>query len=129
MNERVVDGFRIELLDSATMRVIWAGEATEAAVLALRDFTATCKRTLGPEAAVNVLIDASQGTAIPRAARKAFAQLGRERYWERAAFVGVRFEMRVVIEMMTKALELLDVGAPRMTFVNTQAEALAWFQA
>ena len=118
----------MELINQSTMCVTWRGEINEAAVWAMHDFAAACDEEFGAGVVRNCLVRATEGGGIDRGGRKAFRIIA-DRPLERVAFVGARYELRVLMELLSKALNLLRLDTAKMKFVDLEAEALAWFAA
>lgn len=127
MEELIIEGFTLELHQSI-VHVTWTGEATETEIRALRNYAAACQEELGKDVVMNALVDASAATGVGRDARKELNELGRDKPWERVAFVGVRFEIKVLLELIMKALQLLRIETAEVVFLDTRAEGLAWLE-
>lgn len=128
MERLIVNGFTLELCESnaSILDVTWTGEATGVEIRALRDYAAACDEEFGEGVVVNALFDASAATGVGRDARGELIELGREKPWERLVFVGVRFEIKVLLELIRKAFQLLKIETAEVAFLDTRAEALAW---
>jgi hypothetical protein len=128
MDKLTVDGLSFEFLHGSIISVVWVGELTEPAVHALREYTEAVAKRLGPDAVIKAIVDARAATGIDRAARKQLVELGREKHWQRAAFVGVGFTVKVLLELLAKALQLLSIENSEILFADTPEQALAWLE-
>ena len=128
MNKRTIDAFTLEIARGRITYVVWRGEASEADLRALREFGLAAAEKLGEGAGRKALVNARDATGFSRAARKELIELGREKPWDHVAFVGMRFEVKVLIELVTKAINTMRSESTRIGFVDTEAEGLAWLE-
>lgn len=128
MDKLTVDGLTVEFLHGSVIVVSWSGELTEASVRALHDYTIAATERIGPEGVVKALVDAREATGIARGARRQLTELGEHKLWDRVAFVGVSFPVKVLLEMLAKALHLMKIKNSEVVFVNSPEEGLAWLE-
>ncbi|NJK30894.1 MAG: hypothetical protein HC927_00015 [Deltaproteobacteria bacterium] len=126
MEKLKVDGVTFELVHDSIISATWTGELTEAAVRTLHEYTLMVTERLGPEGIVKALVDARAATGIAREARKQLTELGRDKHWDRVAFVGVSFPVKVLLELLAKALRLMKIEGSEVVFVDTPEHGLAW---
>jgi hypothetical protein len=123
MDKLSVDAFTFETISPSLMRVTWTGHASAESMRAMREYSVRHRELSGTS---RCIVDATEATGFERGARKELHELGREKPWERVAFVGVSFEIKVLLELLTKALQLMRIETSPVIFVDTEAEAMAW---
>ena len=126
MDKRTAGAFTMELLRPGLSHTIWQGEATAQAFRELREFGLACREASGPGAVMNGIIDAREATGLDRGARKELQELGRAKPWDRVVFIGVRFEVKVLLELVIRALQLMKMDTAEVSFVDTAEQAEAW---
>lgn len=127
MEALTVEGMTMKAVDRSLVRVTWEGQATATSVAGLRDF-ANRHRELGG-ASIGSILDATGATGVERSARKILNEFGKDKPWDYLAVFGVSFEIRVLVEMIIKALRLLQIDTAQIEIFDTEAEAVAWIDA
>ena len=122
------EGLTFEIIPGPIVLVTWQGEASEAGIRALYDYAARAREAYGEDVATRAIIDAREATGIERAGRAEFRRSSKNKSWEYAAIVGIRFEIRVVLELAAKGIEILKLPLTRLGFFDDQAEAMAWLE-
>ena len=126
MYKTTVEALTMEITGPGSTRLTWKGNAGEASLKAMREFGAKVREEVGPNAFVKALVDAREATGLDRKARKEMTELGREKPWDRMAFVGVRFEVKVMVELVIRALQVLRIKTAEVAFLDTEEEAVEW---
>lgn len=111
------------------VRVVWTGTADASAIEALLECARANARRLGEGTLQQLLVIADGATGISRDGRRAIMKFGPENPWDRAAIVGVRYELKVVIELTQRVFSMMMMDTAELNFMDTEAEARAWLEA
>ena len=129
MSTHEIQGATIESDNPRRIRVTWDGRVTEDSVRALQNFSHERRADLGPEPILQCLVVAKDGAQVDPNARQALTtRRGRERPWDRLAVVSARFEARVIVELIVRALRTLKREMAEVRFFDAEAEAIAWLE-
>lgn len=129
MSRYTVEALTFDTIGEGIVHIIWEGEATEVSVEALNDHSRKLIAKRADEGdAILALINAEAATGITRHARRKLRDLGAERPWDRVAFVGVRFDIKVMLELIVRALQAVGVETADTRFFDSDEEALAWLE-
>ncbi len=120
-----VGAHRLRFIPSDTVRLWWKGRCTRDEFSRIMEWTAT--QTGGRPHFVSA--DLSQLTMIDSDARELAAKDTRMHAVMRVAMLGATFHIRVVVSMVTKAMELFyQQQRGKMRFFDNEAEAQAWLE-
>ena len=128
MEKVYAENLTIELIHGSIMRMVWTGESTAEGVRAMIAFTNAC-REQSEDVGRLAIIHAGDATGMRRDARRELIPYARTKPWERVAFVGVGFQIRVLIDLLSRAFRSMGMDVAEVGFVDNEAEALAWLSA
>lgn len=106
------------------LRMEWSGKLEEDAIAALGDLSTELKASHGDLQMLLVHVHAAE--SISPAARKRVVDLSRADRWAATAIVGANFKIRVLIDLMYKAVRLVVSSASPMQFCDSDEQAMAW---
>jgi len=123
-----VGAFTMEARAPGLSHMVWTGKADAESFAAMRAFGIRCRESFPPGTCIKGLVDVRGATGIARGAHKQLHLLGRDKSWDRVAFVGARFEIKVALELAVRSFSMLKLDLADTTFVDTPDEALAWLE-
>lgn len=129
-NEDVGAGAFVIQTRGRLVRLVWTGTAELDAVEALIACARSNTERLGGEVRQqHLLVIANEAGGLSGEGRRALMTFKNDNPWERVAVVGLRFEIRIVIEMVHRVFTMLPVEQAELSFMDTEAEAMAWLEA
>jgi hypothetical protein len=117
-------GIRFEAPD--VMYLDWRGTLNAEDIEALATFTTNARELAG--VALFLIVDAHSSGGISGAARKSITNLARRKYWHATICHGADFKLRVLIELIVNAVNLLVKEGLPLVFVDTDKAAREWVQ-
>ena len=109
------------------IRLVWTGGAELDAIEGLIECArATSERIGGPLRQLRLLVLAHDATGLSGPGRRALMGFKNNNPWERVAVVGLRYEIKIVIEMVHRVFALLPVEQAELKFLDSETEARAW---
>ena len=109
--------------------MVWTGAADVDAIEGLIACARTTSERLGgPLRQLRLLVLAHDATGLSGPGRRALMGFKNNNPWERVAVVGLRYEIKIVIEMVHRVFALLPVEQAELKFLDTEAEARAWLE-
>lgn len=105
----------------------WRGTLEASDIETLSSFTETARERSG--APLYLVVDARAARGISGAARKGVSNLARRKYWHATLCHGADFKLRVLIELIVNAVNLLVKEPLPLVFVGSEAEARDWVRA
>ena len=114
---------RVRFVPPDIMRVWWIGQCTREEFVRVIEYSEEC---MGHRRHF-VIADFSQSTSIDPAVRRQASKDERVRQVIGIAMIGTTFHVRVMMTMITKAVEILyGESRGKMRFFDTEGEALDW---
>lgn len=125
MNPESYDGWALETLAPDLVRVRWTGPLTGAALDGARAYSNALRAEFGHEL-IRAIVLVGEDADIDKRARKDLLEASRDPFWNGTAIVGGPRRVRVLVELVINAIELITKKATPVTFVNDEAEGVAW---
>jgi len=122
--ERSIGAHRLQLKPPDLARVQWNGSISGDEMREVLDVTHTW---LGPKGSVFAVANLAKLGEIPIEVRRVVASHPRAKRIAAIAFINATFQLRVLLTMMQKAVDLLHpTRGTRVGFFDDEASALAW---
>lgn len=126
MEPRTVGAMQMDTVGANIIRIHWNSELTADLVDGVREYTSELRRELTDGMRIYTVVPLGEGVDIRKDARRAILTLARVEPWAAIAFVGARYEVKVLLHLTLNAVRLLVKDPPKFEFVDTEEEALAW---
>lgn len=121
------EAIRFEMVKDDILRSVWVGELQADDIVQMRKVGAEQRASLS-EGPYLSLVDGRAGAGFGRDAREQMNLLGKEKPWDYVALVGVPFSARVAINLITRALTLLNMDIAEVRFFDAEDEGLTWLE-
>lgn len=121
---RRAPGAVFSLVPPDILRLEYSGQIEAEAIEALRTVTDELRASHGDY--LMLLVDLRNATSMSHAARKKMVEVSRGSPWAASAMVGASFKLRVVAELITKAVGLIMRVEAKSQFFDTEEQAMTW---
>lgn len=121
---RRVGGAVFSFVQPDVLRLEWSSQLEPEAVEAMRSITDELRARHG--GSVMLLVDLRNANTVTPAARKKLVEVSRDSPWAATAMVGASFKMRVLAELISKAVQLIMPGRAKSEFFDTEEQAMTW---